>query len=183
MRSAARTVVNWLPLAFAALLAAGCASTAASVRSATPASPPADLGAYRGLTLDVTKAASVRVADGDLGRILGRIVEAIRAKQADRFQEINAPPPADPAIPTVQVTVELTRYDKGSAFARAMLAGLGQIHIDARVTVRDPGTSASLGEYDVTKTFAWGGIYGATTTIEDVEAGFAEAVATLILGR
>ena len=40
-----------------------------------------------------------------------------------------------------------------------------------------------LGEYEVKKTFAWGGIYGASTKIEDVEAGFAEGVADLILRR
>ncbi len=62
----------------------------------------------------------------------------------------------------------MTRYDKGSAFARFMLAGLGQIHVDATVSLRDPARDVSLGEYEVNKTFAWGGIYGASTTIEDV---------------
>ncbi len=32
-----------------------------------------------------------------------------------------------------EVELLLTRYDKGNAFARAMLAGLGQIHIDGKV--------------------------------------------------
>ena len=31
------------------------------------------------------------------------------------------------------IDVTTTRYDKGTAFARAMLIGLGQIHIDATV--------------------------------------------------
>jgi hypothetical protein len=35
----------------------------------------------------------------------------------------------------------------------------------------------------VTKTFAWGGIYGAAKDIEDVEEGFAEAVAQILTGQ
>ena len=77
----------------------------------------------------------------------------------------------------------MTRYDEGSAFARAMLAGLGQIQIDGKVSLRDRAQDALLGEYEVNKTFAWGGVYGASTTIRDVEEGFAQGVATLILGE
>jgi len=34
-----------------------------------------------------------------------------------------------------------------------------------------------LCKFEATKTFAWGGIYGATTSIETVQEGFAKAVA------
>jgi hypothetical protein len=64
-----------------------------------------------------------------------------------------------------------------------MLAGLGQIHVNADVTIEDRSRPAVLGEFAVTKTFAWGGIYGATTNITDVEEGFAEAVAKVVLGE
>ena len=40
-----------------------------------------------------------------------------------------------------------------------------------------------LGKSEVTKTFAWGGIYGGATGIKDVEEGFAEAVVQVILGQ
>jgi hypothetical protein len=44
-------------------------------------------------------------------------------------------------------------------------------------TVHDPASSQELGRYSVTKTFAWGGIYGAVTKTDDVEEGFAQSVA------
>ncbi len=40
-----------------------------------------------------------------------------------------------------------------------------------------------LAKSEITKTFAWGGIYGGTTEIKDVEEGFAEAVASVLLGQ
>jgi hypothetical protein len=63
-----------------------------------------------------------------------------------------------------------------------MLAGLGQIHVDAEVTLEDREHATVIGKYDVTKTFAWGGVYGGSTNIRDVEEGFAEAVAKVVLG-
>jgi hypothetical protein len=75
--------------------------------------------------------------------------------------------------------LHFTRFDRGSAVARFILIGLGQIHIDATVTlVKSDGTSA--GEYQVKKTFALGGIAGAATRIEDVEEGFAKSVAEIV---
>jgi hypothetical protein len=64
-----------------------------------------------------------------------------------------------------------------------MLAGLGQMHIDADVVLTEPSTKEQLAKYDVTKTFAWGGMYGGFTGIKDVEDGFAKAVASAIAGK
>ena len=64
-----------------------------------------------------------------------------------------------------------------------MLAGLGQMHIDADVVLRDPRSGTTFATYDVDKTFAWGGIYGASTSITDIEDGFAQSVAAAISGR
>jgi len=125
----------------------------------------------------------VSVSPQDLERIRMRIVNAIRSKQPARFQVMEATTSGDATPGTLDVTVQLTRYDKGNAFARFMLAGLGQIHIDGTVTLRDRTKDAVLGNYEVTKTFAWGGVYGVSTTIEDVEEGFAEGVATVVMGE
>lgn len=98
----------------------------------------------------------------------------------DRFKEINSD---DAMMSAVKATIVLKRYEKGNAFARAMLAGLGQIHIDGDLLLEDPEKKELLAKYEIKKTFAWGGIYGGTTTIEDVEVGFAESVASIILGE
>ena len=79
-----------------------------------------------------------------------------------------------------RVNLVFTQYDKGNAFARAMLAGLGQIRIDADVMFVDEATGRILGQYQVSKDFAFGGIYGASTRIEDVEQGFAKSVAEIV---
>ena len=72
-----------------------------------------------------------------------------------------------------------TEYDKGNAFARAMLAGLGQIRIAANVMLLDTRDNKTLGTYEVSKIFSFGGIYGAATGVEDVEGGFAQSVAAI----
>lgn len=76
----------------------------------------------------------------------------------------------------------ITKYDDGNAFARFMLAGLGQIHIDGDfVLAMASKESETLAEFSVSKTFAWGGAYGGSTRIEDVEPAFAEGVADAIV--
>jgi len=83
----------------------------------------------------------------------------------------------------MQALVYIKRYDEGNAFARVMLAGLGQMHIDATVTLKDMETKEQLAKYDVNKTFAWGGIYGGVTRITDLEDGFGKAVAASMSGK
>ena len=80
---------------------------------------------------------------------------------------------------TKSVQIIVTRYDAGSAGARLMLAGLGQIRLDADVLVVDRATGQKAAEYKVSKQFAFGGIYGAVTSIQDVEKGFSRSVAAL----
>jgi hypothetical protein len=64
-----------------------------------------------------------------------------------------------------------------------MLAGLGQIHIEADVSMIDTQGGATLGTWQVSKTFAFGGLYGGTTNIRDVERGFARSVAEVMNGK
>jgi hypothetical protein len=111
-------------------------------------------------------------------RISDMVVNEVKKTQPSRFQQINP----ETAVPgTIRYRVIFTKYDRGDAFARAMLAGLGQIHIDADIYVEDPATNEVLAKYKVAKTFAWGGIYGGSVTIEGVEPGFAKGVATVVL--
>ncbi len=79
---------------------------------------------------------------------------------------------------------KITNYDEGNAFARAMLAGLGQIHIDGDFALNLLSSgSETVADFTLQKTFAWGGIYGASTRIEDVEPAFAEGVAEAIVAQ
>jgi hypothetical protein len=64
-----------------------------------------------------------------------------------------------------------------------MLAGLGQIHIDATVKVYAKANDQKIADFVVAKTFAWGGIYGASTSMEDIERTFADGVAAALTGQ
>lgn len=62
-----------------------------------------------------------------------------------------------------------------------MLAGLGQIHIDGDVTMYALPDHSKVGDFHLKKTFAWGGIYGSSTSMEDIETTFADGRQTLPL--
>lgn len=179
-----RHLIRLYPVAvgLGALLLTGCAGMPGSVRPVGLAEKPSALTKYRYLLVELTKAESVDIVESELERIKNRIIEAIWVRASDRFKEIN-PTRTDPHVPVLLVTVRLTKYEKGSAVARAMLAGLGRIHISALVSLTDWNSRETLGEYEVSKTFAWGGIYGASRDVDDVEVGFAGGVATVLLGE
>lgn len=170
--------VRLLPLVlFAAWIASGCATSPGGVSAIAPLKQGVNLRAYSSLAVEVEGGQLTPV---DKERIRLRIVDAVRKEDATRFKDINSPTLVPP---TLRASVTVTNYDKGNTFARFMLAGLGQIHIDAQVTLREQDTDDVLGRFEVGKTFAWGGIYGAVTRIEDVEDGFAAAVANVLLGK
>jgi hypothetical protein len=116
----------------------------------------------------------------DRERIAALVARKVKELAPNRFVNFAA---TTTDAETLHVILAFTRYDEGSAFARAMLAGLGQIHIDAEVTLQDRALQTVIGRFEVTKTFAWGGLYGGATGIKDVEDGFAEAVAKVVLGQ
>jgi Domain of unknown function (DUF4410) len=171
----------WLLVAVmcVAQLLSGCATSPGGINPVSPLKAGTNLTTFSNLALEVQADSGVTLSPTDKERISRLIVDTIKKKGPNRFADINAPAPAPS---TLRASVNVTRYDKGNSFARFMLAGLGQMHIDAHVVLEDQATQNTLGRYEVTKTFAWGGIYGAVTRIDDVEEGFASAVAALILG-
>lgn len=124
---------------------------------------------------------SVDAADGL--KILPEEKERIAEKLAMKIDARKVANSAAGAARVYEVELHLTRYDKGNAFARAMLAGLGQIHIEGVVTVFQMPEHTAVGEFTLKKTFAWGGIYGAATSMEDIEDTFADGVAAAVTGQ
>ena len=169
-----------IPIVFV-IFAAGCARSGGSARPVVATATSEVLARYTKVVFaSSTEADASKMTAGDRERIVALIVKKLKGEAPNRFADFAATP-AD--AETLHITVAFTRYDEGSAFARFMLAGLGQIHIDADVTVEDRMSQKVLGKSQVTKTFAWGGIYGGATRITDVEEGFAEAVAKVVLGK
>jgi len=160
------------------ILSSGCAGSAAGYKVLQPLKEGVDLKSYTNLDLKAESKEKVPMTSDDMERIINKIIKKVQEEAPTRFEEIN-PTVTKPS--TVQYAIIFTRYDKGSAFARAMLAGLGQIHIDADIDVKDKTEDEVLAKYRIKKTFSLGGIYGGTTGIEDVQDGFAGGVVAIIL--
>jgi len=163
-----------------AALLTGCASSAPQANFTQEIAPASRMHANDQAKVVVSTATNVWVEDYDKLRITQRIQGAVDAKK------LSNPATGDKKDYAIDVT--LTKYDKGSSFARAMLAGLGQIHIYGQVQVylvpdREKPEREKIGDFIIHKTFAWGGIYGASTTIEDAEVGFAQGIAEALAGQ
>lgn len=152
--------------------AAGCATTAPHA-TFTRELPKMNLVDYNdSITVTVDAGSGITVAEYEKQRLSQLIKQKI-----DAYKE-NSDVSGEKR--DYELNVVLTRYEKGNAFARAMLAGLGQIHIDAHVALIALPERENLSEFNISKTFAWGGIYGSSTRIEDIEPVFAEGVAKAV---
>ncbi len=161
---------------FFALALAGCASSPPHAKFADSAKASSVvLHANDTVALGVSAGSGVTMAEYEVKRLGDQIKTKLAAKQA-----LN---PASGEPKRYEINLTVTRYEKGNAFARAMLAGLGQIHLDGLIKVFEEASRTPLSEFSLDKTFAWGGIYGSATSMEDIEGTFAEGVANALTGR
>lgn len=164
-----KTVLILIPL-----LLLGCASTKGSIHSTKVFNSNLHYKEYDRLVFSIK--------DSDISltkKVKNRIVDLVKQKIQRRNQE--AFDFANDLGRQLNVTIYFKEYDEGSIYLRALAHGLGQIHIEADLVIEDSLTHKVLAKYYVTKTFAWGGIYGVLTTIEDVEDGFAETIVSILL--
>lgn len=158
-------------VAVAVVAAAGCAGTAPRPEFAR--SPTVTrLAAADAVQVNVTAANDVQVLPEEETRLAQKI--KLRIDNRKLAHQL----PGDAR--SFELNLQLSRYQKGNAFARAMLAGLGQIHIAGKVRLYQMPSHELVAEFDLAKTFAWGGIYGASTSIDDIENTFADGVAAAL---
>ncbi|HVH84732.1 MAG TPA: hypothetical protein VM713_10495 [Steroidobacteraceae bacterium] len=155
----------------AALTAAGCAGTAPRPEF-SHTSTVVRLAAADAVEVSVTAAGNAQVLPEEQTRLAQKI--KLRIDNRKLAHQL----PGDAR--NFELDLQLSRYQRGNAFARAMLAGLGQIHIEGKVRLYQMPAHELVTEFDLAKTFAWGGIYGASTSIEDIENSFADGVAAAI---
>jgi hypothetical protein len=179
MRSSVRMhrVKVWF-FAFVGLSVSACAHSPGSYEPVIPLKAGTTMERYTNLHIEATNKNEVPMIQTDRERLVNNIVRQLQV--TNRFKELNV---ADPSANTLNALIEVTHYDKGNAFLRFLLAGLGQMHIDGTLTLQDRDKSEVVGKYEVNKTFAWGGLYGMGTKIEEVEEGFAAAVAEILVGK
>jgi hypothetical protein len=156
-------------------LTAGCASTAPKAQFAREVVADARISSPDAAQIKVDAAADVKILPRDEDRLSQKIKLRI-----DNRKLLNA---RERASQTYEVDLHLLRYEKGNAFARAMFAGLGQIHIDGNVQIYQMPEHVLVGEFALKKTFAWGGIYGAATSMDTIEDTFSDGVAAAVTGQ
>lgn len=163
----------------------GCAhSTPTPVATEPP--PAVDLGAYKMLVVTSEAGSGVFIPDHERQGVVAMVKGELHERAPGRFVFVEpgttpaAAAGSEPAK-TLHMNILFTEYDKGSAFGRFMLAGLGQIRVGSNVKLWDEQTQAALGSYEVSKQFAFGGIYGAVTDMEDVQQGLAKGIAEVLV--
>lgn len=157
---------------FGGLALAGCAGDV-SKPVALQALPAEQRSSLRISSVTADAASGVEMSEGDLDLICQKIKSYAQAAVPGVI--------ADGQAGGLKMQVHFTKFDRGSAFARAMLIGLGQIRIEATVSLIDDG-GKTVGQYTVAKDFALGGMAGAATTVDDVEEGFAKSVVVIVKG-
>ena len=165
-----RPILRLVATAFVLVGLAGCAGSVAPPTVVTALPDVQRSGLHlAGVTTQAGQGVAVRAGETD--RISQLVVADIQAL---------APGMVDPAAARARaLRIVITRFDEGSAAARFLLAGLGQIRLEGDVAIVDIGTNQAIAEYKVAKQFAFGGIYGGVTSMQDVEQGFAKSVAAL----
>lgn len=153
---------------FGALLT-GCATSAAPPTTVQPLATAQRTGLHISeITADA--ADGIEMSDGDFDVVCKKIRIIAAAEAPGIFVDGGH---------GLKMHIHFTRFDRGSAFARAMLIGLGQIRIEATVTLID-ASGATVAEYAVSKDFAIGGVIGASTTVGNVETGLARSIVEFV---
>jgi hypothetical protein len=151
----------------------GCASSSPTVKFKTKFSDSYSPSNFSSITMKVSTADNkIKLTEQEIERIAGKIINEFKKDPLYVNYTFNASSTTE----TINVECKIMNYDRGNAFARAMLAGLGSMNIKAEIIVENSKTGELLAEFTVSKTFAWGGVYGAGTNMSDIEEGFAKGV-------
>ncbi len=121
-------------------LLSACAGSVAAPDTVVTALSATTKASLKIATVNADAAAGVAMTDTARNRILDEVKAEIAAKHPNIW--VTASPAAMPG--SVNLKIVFTRYDDGNAFARFMLAGLGQIHIDGDVIFTDASTGQQV---------------------------------------
>jgi hypothetical protein len=113
------------------------------------------------------------ISQSDLDRILQQAKTEISLVRPDAWSVGSA----QTGAPVVKIRMVITKYTTGDAGLRLLGPGLGRMEMGGDVLFSDAQTGSQVAKYQVFKEFSGGGIWGATTSIQDVEKGFARSVA------
>ena len=89
------------------------------------------------------------------------------------FALVNRGPAPDATAGVLVLRGKFTQYKPGSETARLMIAGAGAARLDFAVELVDAADGKVLARIADERTFAWGGAYGASRGIEEIEKNVA----------
>ena len=161
--------------AFALLLATGCATTIPQAKFSQPFAPESRIAAGDEVNIAIDTAPGIRLEKWERERLTERLTQKINDRQIKNSREGNKK--------SFVVALTLTRYERGDTVSRMMLAGLGQIHVDGEVTLLELPERNTVARFSISKTFAWGGMYGVSISTDDIEQTFADGVAAALTGQ
>lgn len=167
--------ITFFSLVAVSVFLVGCAGSVPQAQFSQAIAPQFRVGALDGVKVSVSAGPDITMLDSEktqLAEIIARKIDSRKMLNSGEAQK-----------KSFEINVVMTQFEKGNAFARAMLAGLGQIHLDGEVKLVLAPDQTTVGAFTVSKTFAWGGIYGSSTRIDDLEPIFADSVATAVTGQ
>ena len=155
-----------------AILTTGCGTTAIIHKQAVTQKV---FDSYQTLAIMSSTSQDVVVSEDTQDRIKGLVKTEIATKYCpNRFQSIST---KEIGQEDLVILINYTSYEEGSHFGRLMLAGIGSMKIHSIITLKNIKSDNIISQAEVGKTFSAGGIYGALTSITDVENWFAEEIA------
>lgn len=158
------------------LVLSGCA--AGKVKVSTEA-PRSTMQKYRTVAIMVINDAGPICPENVPSAIQSAAVRQMLVKHQDVFSEVVKDPCGSES--ELLVEVHITKYKKGSRFARAMLIGLGSSKISTTLIFLDSSTKRQLATGQLSLTWALGGIIGASKGIEDLVDDAGRKIANAIV--
>jgi hypothetical protein len=140
--------------------------------------PKVDLASYGTLFVEDFPMADPKAAE----RKKGYLVESAPQRLADMvaknvgtaaFAEVVRGTPPEAREGAVILRAKITQYKPGSETARLMIAGAGSAQLEMAAELVDAASAKSLVQLPIDRTWAWGGILGASRGIEDMERNVA----------
>jgi hypothetical protein len=89
------------------------------------------------------------------------------------FTEVVRGTPPEARAGAVILRAKITQYKPGSETARLMVAGAGSAHLEMAAELIDARSGQSLVQLPIDRTWAWGGVLGASRGIEEMERNVA----------
>ncbi len=167
---------QWLCVCGSGLIAlTGCAT--GKVRFDGPASQR-DMSRYNSVAVRVINDVGDKCPEGVAENLQAATIRQLKTEHAGVFADVRP-------VPTGQedellTDVHITKYKKGSRFARYMLIGLGPSQILTDVHLKDSASGALLRSGKLDLLWAIGGTVGASKGIEDLVDSSGKKIASAI---